>query len=186
MSIADRVDRARASLRPEWVVAVARALVDGALAAAPPPQAELERQVLAALRETLAAAPGPAAPGTRAERVRQILDDDYRRRWTLPALARAVGCNRTTLQEEFRGITRTSVHRYLVRRRVTAAQRLLERSDLKVSCVAAEVGFHSPRALARHFKRATGVTLAAYRLLADHMRVADSTHEPAEATPRCP
>jgi AraC-like DNA-binding protein len=182
VSIVDHVDRAQARLRPEWVVALARALVDGGLARVPPPLAELEHRVLDALRESLAA-PDRPAPRSCAERVRRILDHEYRRCWTLPALARVVGCNRTTLQEEFRRTARTSVHRYLVLRRVRAAQRLLELSDLKVSCLAAEVGFRSPRALARHFKRVTGVTPAAYRLRSNHTPTADSPHEPAEPTP---
>ena len=99
----------------------------------------------------------------RAERARQLLEQNYQRPWTLAGLARAVGCNRTTLQEEFRMLTRTSVHRFLVRHRVSVAQQLLAGSDLKVSRVAQEVGYRSASAFARHFKILTGSTLLTYR-----------------------
>jgi AraC-like DNA-binding protein len=116
----------------------------------------------------------PAAhPRTRAEHARQLLVRDYQRPWTLAALARAVGCNRTTLQEEFRTLTRTSVHRFLVRRRVSVAQQLLIRSNLKVSRIAQEVGYRSPSAFARHFKIVTGLTLMMYRLRLSDVRASD-------------
>ena len=101
---------------------------------------------------------------TRAERARQLLVQNYQRPWTLAGLARAVGCNRTTLQEEFRLLTRTSVHRFLVRHRVSVAKQLLAGSDLKVSRVAQEVGYRSASAFARHFKMLTGSTLLTYRI----------------------
>jgi AraC-like DNA-binding protein len=101
---------------------------------------------------------------TRAERARQLLVQNYQRPWTLAGLARAVGCNRTTLQVEFRLLTRTSVHRFLVRHRVSVAKQLLAGSDLKVSRIAQEVGYRSGSAFARHFKMLTGSTLLTYRI----------------------
>ena len=63
-------------------------------------------------------------------------------------------------------MTSTSIHRFLVGRRVREAQRLLVVSDVKTSCVSQEVGFRSASAFGRHFKRITGVTLSAYRAAA--------------------
>jgi AraC-like DNA-binding protein len=166
-------------LRPDWVLHIARAVnafatslppggaspeaVAAFVAALPGPTSELERAFFANLRDGLCASNGLAGRYVRGERARMLLCTDYRSPWTLPALARAVGCNRTTLQQEFHHVTGTSVHRYLVERRVHEARRLLMASDVKTSRVSQEVGFRSASAFGRHFKRITGVTLSSYR-----------------------
>ena len=124
----------------------------------------MEHDITLILRPSWVADPSHDPSRSRAERARQLLVQDYQRPWTLASLARAVGCNRTTLQEEFRMLTRTSVHRFLVRRRVSVAQQLLAGSDLKVSRIAQEVGYRSASAFARHFKILTGSTLLMYRI----------------------
>lgn len=182
-------------LRPDWVVAIARAVnafatslsdagtspevVDAFVSTLPPPKSEFERRFFADLRDGLATSHGLAGRYARAEEARRLLSTDYRTPWTLPALARAVGCNRTTLQEEFQRITGTSVHRFLIRRRVHEAQRLLAASDVKTSRVSQEVGFRSASAFGRHFKRITGVTLSAYRATAARP-IVDRAEVPAE------
>lgn len=166
-------------VRPEWVIEITQAVnrfasslppggtepctVDAFVSTLPPPRSELERRFFAELRDALCASHGLAGRRARAERARLLLSTDYRTPWTLQTLARAVGCNRTTLQEEFQQATGTSVHRFLIRRRVHEAQRLLATSDVKTSQVCQEVGFRSASAFGRHFKRITGVTLSAYR-----------------------
>jgi AraC-like DNA-binding protein len=165
-------------VRPEWVLEIALAMeafvrsLEGAgvdasrlerfFRSLPPPERDLERWILHGLRDRLAFWRG-SGRRSPAEHARQLLFDDYREPWTLAALARAVGCNRTTLQTEFQRLTETTVHQFLVRRRVAVAVRLLEDSDLKVSRVSREVGYRSHSAFVRHFKRITGVTLGAYR-----------------------
>jgi AraC-like DNA-binding protein len=169
-------------IRPDWVLRIAQAVnafatslsaggaspeaVAAFVAALPGPTSELERAFFANLRDGLCASHGLAGRYVRGERARLLLCTDYRSPWTLPSLARAVGCNRTTLQQEFHHVTGTSVHRYLVQRRVHEAQRLLTVSDLKTSRVSHEVGFRSASAFGRHFKRITGVTLSSYRATA--------------------
>ena len=169
----------RQLLRPDWVLAIARAVntfatalpdvgalptvVDAFVSTLPPPRSELERRFFADLRDGLVASNGLSGRNARAEQARLLLISDYRTPWTLQSLARAVGCNRSTLQQEFHRVTGTSVHRFLVGRRVREAQRLLVVSDVKTSCVSQEVGFRSASAFGRHFKRITGVTLSAYR-----------------------
>ena len=166
-------------LRPEWVLQITQAvnafasslpesgaspaLVDGFVMTLPVPRSELERRFFADLRDGLCVTHGLAGRYTRAEQARTLLSTDYRSSWTLESLARAVGCNRTTLQQEFHRATGTSVHRFLVARRVHEAQRLLAATDVKASRVCEEVGFRSASAFGRHFKRITGVTLSAYR-----------------------
>ena len=166
-------------LRPEWVFQVAYEVelfaqslrnteaqvpcLDGFFTSLPMAERELEHQLLSELRCRLASLCHQHVR-TRAERARQLLIQEYWKPWTLAGLARAVGCNRTTLQEEFRTLTRTSVHRFLVRYRVSVAKQLLAGSDLKISCIGQEVGYRSHSAFARHFKSVTGSTLTTYRV----------------------
>jgi AraC-like DNA-binding protein len=150
------------------------ALVDAFVMTLPAPRSELERRLFADLRDGLCATHGLAGRHARAEEARRLLSSDYSAPWTLASLARAVGCNRTTLQAEFHRATGTSVHRFLVARRVHEAQRLLAATDVKASRVCQEVGFRSASAFGRHFKRITGVTLSAYRTaVADGPAVCD-------------
>jgi len=165
-------------LRPDWAFHVAHAVerfvrtlrddggeppyLDRFLTTLPVPERELEHQLLQELRQRLANLAHQYA-NTPAERARQLLLDKYQQPWTLDGHARAVGRNRTTLQEAFRRLTRTSVHRFLVQRRVSVAKQLLAGSDLKVSRIAQEVGYRSHSAFARHFKSLTGSTLMTYR-----------------------
>lgn len=166
-------------LRPDWAFRVARATetyvrslpdhggqsdyLDRFLASLPVPEREFEQQLLEELGRRLSTLTHHYAH-TPAERARQLLVQEYQRTWTLQALARAVGCNRTTLQRDFRSLTRTSVHQFLVQHRVSVAKRLLTGSDLKVSSIAQQVGYRSRSALARHFKSLTGSTLTTYRV----------------------
>jgi AraC-like DNA-binding protein len=169
----------RVFLRPEWVYRVAREVetfvatariertslesVEGFLSSLPVSEGEFEYRLVEELRRRLLSL-APRRPDTPAERAQQILISQYQKPWRLRELAREVGCNRTTLQEGFRRLTRTSVHQFLVHQRVSVAQRLLAESDLKVSRIAQEVGYSSHSALARHFKNVTGTTLTNYRV----------------------
>jgi len=166
-------------LRPEWVFQVARGVelfvrslqsndaksrcLDCFLISLPAAQRELEERLLDELRCRLAVLSHQRV-GTRAERAQQLIIEEYWKPWTLDGLAREVGCNRTTLQEEFRLLTRTSLHRFLVRYRVSIAERLLTASDVKVSSIARQVGYRSYSAFSRHFKSVTGLTLMTYRV----------------------
>jgi AraC-like DNA-binding protein len=165
-------------LRPEWVYQIARHVerfvrssrgteappcLDRFLTSLPVAERALEHQIIQDLRRHLATV-GQRPSGSPAERALQLLVEDYRQPWTLEALARTVGCNRTTLQQAFRTLTRTTVHRFLIRHRVSMAKQLLTGSDLKVSSIAQEVGYKSHSAFARHFKSLTGSTLTTYRV----------------------
>jgi AraC-like DNA-binding protein len=165
-------------LRPEWVYQVARHVerfvrsardteappcLDRFLTSLPVAERELEHQIIDDLRRHLVTL-GQRPSGAPAERALRLLVEDYRQPWTLEGLARTVGCNRTTLQKSFRTLTSTSVHRFLIRHRVSIAKQLLTGSDLKVSSIAHEVGYKSHSAFARHFKSLTGSTLTTYRV----------------------
>src|SRR5687767_10534241 len=166
-------------LRPEWVSRVAREFenflralrnerattesVDQFFTSLPVPTGELEQQIVQVLRRRFITITAACAL-TPAQRARQLLMQEYQQPWTLQRLARAGGCNRTSLQVAFRRLTSTSVHRFLVRQRISAAQQLLAESDVKVSRIPQEVGYRSHSAFARHFKHVTGSTLTTYRV----------------------
>ncbi|MEV0090847.1 helix-turn-helix domain-containing protein [Streptomyces sp. NPDC050738] len=68
-----------------------------------------------------------------------------------------------TLARRFNEQLGVSPGRWVLDRRITAAQALLEQTDLPVETVATRVGLHSATNLRRHFHRALRTTPAAYR-----------------------
>jgi len=78
---------------------------------------------------------------------------DGPRRW-----ARHANVSPRTFARRFRAETGTTPLQWLLARRVLAARRLLERSDLPVETVALEAGFGDAASLRAHFRRATATT----------------------------
>lgn len=58
----------------------------------------------------------------------EVIEARYREPWTVERLARQVGCNRTTLEQDFKDLTGMTVHACLVRRRIAVAVELLVRA----------------------------------------------------------
>jgi AraC-like DNA-binding protein len=83
--------------------------------------------------------------------------------WTLPSLAREVSQSRSVLAERFKHYVGTPPMQYLARWRMQVAARMLADGDAKVGAIAAAVGYESPAAFNRAFRRATGVPPAAWR-----------------------
>lgn len=82
---------------------------------------------------------------------------------TIEAMARHAAVSPRTFARRFRAETGTTPLQWLLGRRVLAARRLLEESDLPVEKVALEVGFGDATSLRSHFRRATATTPTAYR-----------------------
>jgi len=83
--------------------------------------------------------------------------------WTLEKLAKDVGLSRSALAERFAHFVGDPPMQYLARWRMQVAARLLADGQAKVSAVALRVGYDSEAAFSRAFKRATGVSPAAWR-----------------------
>jgi AraC-like DNA-binding protein len=83
--------------------------------------------------------------------------------WTLTALAREVGCSRSTLAERFRRLVGEPPMQHLGRWRMQLAAHLLRDGSAKVAAVAADVGYESEAAFSRAFKRTFGVAPATWR-----------------------
>lgn len=64
---------------------------------------------------------------------------------------------------QFRASTGTSVHRYVMQRRVARARTLLKSSDLSLSEIAVCAGFYDQSHLTHIFKRDIGITPRSYR-----------------------
>ena len=90
-----------------------------------------------------------------AERLAEPLD--------VATLARHAGVSPRTFARRFRQETGTTPLRWLLGRRVLAARRLLEESDLPIDEVAWRAGFGTAASLREHFRRATATTPTAYR-----------------------
>jgi transcriptional regulator GlxA family with amidase domain len=82
---------------------------------------------------------------------------------TVEAMARHASVSPRTFARRFRTETGTTPLQWLLARRVLAARRLLEESDLPVETVALEAGFGDAASLRAHFRRATATTPTAYR-----------------------
>ena len=90
-----------------------------------------------------------------AERLDQPLD--------VAALAAHARLSPRTFARRFRAETGTTPLQWLLGRRVLAARRLLESSELPVEDVAWRCGFGTAASLRKHFRRATATTPSAYR-----------------------
>jgi AraC-like DNA-binding protein len=124
----------------------------------------VDRLVLEVTRLLLPDRPAPRlALHPAVVRVRDLLERDYRRPWTIAELADLVGLAPTYLAGVFARDVGLSPHRYLTQRRVERAQQLLQGSDLSVTAIALEVGFSSGQHLARVFRQLTGVRPLDYR-----------------------
>lgn len=85
------------------------------------------------------------------------------RSWTLETLARRAHMGRTTFAERFRDTVGTTPNDYLTQWRMQKARRLLAESTRPIARVATEVGYESPAAFSRAFKREVGSPPARYR-----------------------
>lgn len=91
------------------------------------------------------------------------LHEDPARHWTLVDLAKEVASSRSVLAERFTHVVGIPPMQYLAKWRLQRAAELLARGGEKVSAVGAQVGYESEAAFSRAFKRATGVSPAAWR-----------------------
>jgi transcriptional regulator GlxA family with amidase domain len=82
---------------------------------------------------------------------------------TVEALARRAAMSPRSFARRFRDTTGTTPYRWVLRRRVLLAQRLLETTDLPVEIIADRCGMGAP-ALRDQFQRVIGVSPGRYRI----------------------
>jgi AraC-like DNA-binding protein len=83
--------------------------------------------------------------------------------WTIERLAHEVGMSRSVFADRFAHFVQDSPMHYLTRWRMQLATRLLERPNVGVAQVAAEVGYESEAAFNRAFKKCVGAPPGAWR-----------------------
>lgn len=91
--------------------------------------------------------------------VLENLSEDH----SVEALAERAAMSPRTFARRFREETGTTPHSWITAQRLAAAEELLERTDVAVERIAADVGFGNAATLRHHFTRARGVSPQAYR-----------------------
>lgn len=84
-------------------------------------------------------------------------------RWSLAELAREAGLSRTIFAERFRQVVGTTPMQYLTDWRMQCAKRLLADSGQPVEQIAEAVGYDSPAAFSRIFKKVVGQGPGSFR-----------------------
>jgi AraC family transcriptional regulator, transcriptional activator FtrA len=107
--------------------------------------------------------PSPAPPTGSLEPTRGWALERLAEPLGVGAMARHANVSPRTFARRFRAETGTTPLQWLLARRVLAARRLLEESDLPVEEVATRSGFGDAASLRAHFRRATATTPTAYR-----------------------
>lgn len=95
-----------------------------------------------------------------------VLDDVDRNlgsKVSLDAVAKKAGLSRATFTRKFRAVAQVSFHRYLTRRRIEVASRLLRDTTFCLAFIAEETGFCSQSHFATVFRDLTGHTPASFR-----------------------
>ena len=78
-------------------------------------------------------------------------------------LARRSAMSTRTFARRFRDTVGTTPHQWVLRQRITLAQRLLERTDLPIDTIASRCGLGSPQNFRLHFRQVVGAAPSDYR-----------------------
>lgn len=92
----------------------------------------------------------------------EAMHDAPARDWTVESLARAAGMSRSGFAARFKAVVGQSPLDYLTRWRMHCASRLLQ-ENIALSDVARQVGYESPAAFSRVFRREMEMTPGAFR-----------------------
>jgi AraC-like DNA-binding protein len=83
--------------------------------------------------------------------------------WTIEGLARQCGVSRTVMAERFVRLVGQPPMQYLAKWRMQVAAEMLNRGNVNMATIAAEIGYESEAAFSRAFKKMTGITPSAWR-----------------------
>ena len=95
----------------------------------------------------------------------RFIKDNYRTDISLDAVAAEVGVSPSHFSRIFRKVMGLSYQEYLNGCRITKAKNLLRTSPRNVAEIAISLGFSDPTGFGRIFKKLTGQTPSAYRIL---------------------
>ncbi len=98
-------------------------------------------------------------------RIRDLIEERLAEDLSLEALAAEIGVSPRTLSRVCLKQWGTTVHQYVLSRRVERAKTMLLSTDLAATAIAFDTGFSSQSHLATAFRRLTGLTPKHYRLI---------------------
>ena len=106
----------------------------------------------------------PPASYRRLERLRQLLDSGEADQLEMAAIAQRIGCNPTTLQQQFRQAFGLSIFEYLREKRLLRAARALQEDGVSVAYAAEIAGYASQANFSTAFRRKFGLSPKHFRL----------------------
>lgn len=83
--------------------------------------------------------------------------------WTIEGLARQSGTSRTVMAERFMKFVGVPPMHYLAKWRMQVAAEMLNRGNLNIATIAAEIGYESEAAFSRAFRKMMGMPPSAWR-----------------------
>ena len=98
----------------------------------------------------------------KAKEIKAFLENNYQEIIDAFFLAKKFGMNTRCLRIAFKALTDQTPHEYLTRVRIEQAKKLLQKTDLNTSLIAARVGLDKTN-LYKHFKKLTGLTPVQWR-----------------------
>lgn len=121
---------------------------------------ELGKQVAANMMAVRKGKPEPHLAVTEGIR---MMEEDMRRDWTLPELARRLNVDKSYLVRLFRAHTSHPPMQFLAHLRAERAAVLLLRTQRDISVIGEQVGWNDPNYFARRFKAHFGMSATKYR-----------------------
>jgi len=121
---------------------------------------ELSKEVAANLVSIRKGKPEPHQAVTDGIR---MMEEDIRRDWTLPELAKRLNVDKSYLVRLFRAHTSSPPMQFLARIRAERAAVLLLRTQRDISVIGEQVGWNDPNYFARRFKAHFGMSATKYR-----------------------
>lgn len=107
-------------------------------------------------------------------KVQEILSADFRAPPSVESLSRICGINRTKLQYGFKKVHGVTIGQFVEFHRMKHACQLLTATDMEISQIAFEVGYHHPASFSTRFKAHFGSTPSEFRAASgqsDHKKI---------------
>ena len=96
-------------------------------------------------------------------RIRIHLDEHFKQHLSLDELATMAGMSSSHLCHQFRNTFDTNIRKYIIRKRMSVAQRMLYDVNLRISEIAESVGYPDIYQFSKQFKKSFGVSPTRYR-----------------------